>query len=765
MNPRTRWTLALVLAVLAVETLWFWDVLAGTHTLFTRDVLGFSVPHGAEAGRLWRAGQWPWWSERLGGGMPVFHHPSAEVASPLVWLYVLLEPLHAFGVQLWGFVVLASVGVMALARALRVRLALAAWAGVAWVACGPVASTWTVGHAARHAVLPWLAYAAVRAVRGQPGGVVLLAACTAWAWMFPDPLVLFGRAVVTAVVAWSVVPRRQRRRAGVTLTGAAVAGVLLAGPVVVPQAAVVMASAREGLTVSPRAQFSTASLLNSVAPGAAGLGGASGAGAGLSSVREETTANLVDNVFLGWLTVLLLLLMDRRLLRSRRCWPLLAAALALGVLSRGDVVPGTAWLWQFLGMRFPDKLLEPASLCLVLAAAQSGSRALRCRWVPRRAALVPLLGVALLMASSWVAPVLVEPLAQAELQQAAALELMQASFTFSGAIMVLLGLACATLRDRPRALEGSWVVLGALEMTLSMQALVLFTPTSRILQAPLEMTRPYVVGQRVLATARGEPLFAPAALDPTLEQNDLYGRLTMAVSQPHAPVMLGAAETAAQDFSRLEPRHVRLFFTGTVAHLDNARLAVLAQRLGAQRLVVRRDGSALHGGVTEGRVEMDLGAGGRWQDLDVLAAKARISAEHDARAQQDDVSAGFLLASPQGPQAVVAVDRLPQLDPQARLLDVLDRDGEQRFTVEAQASALVVVRGSFAPGWTVTVDGVDQALLRANIFQRAVLVPPGRHAVVMHYAPPGLGLGLAAACLGGLWLVALLWWRRRSATL
>ena len=35
----------------------------------------------------------------------------------------------------------------------------------------------------------------------------------------------------------------------------------------------------------------------------------------LSSVREETTANLVDNVFLGWLTVLLLLLMDRRLLQ------------------------------------------------------------------------------------------------------------------------------------------------------------------------------------------------------------------------------------------------------------------------------------------------------------------------------------------------------------------------------------------------------------------------------------------------------------------
>ena len=88
-----------------------------------------------------------------------------------------------------------------------------------------------------------------------------------------------------------------------------------------------------------------------------------------------------------------MLLMDRRLLRSGRCWPLLAAALVLGVLSRGDVVPGTAWLWQLLGLRFPDKLLEPASLCLVLAAAQSGSRALRCGRLPIRLAAVPLLGL------------------------------------------------------------------------------------------------------------------------------------------------------------------------------------------------------------------------------------------------------------------------------------------------------------------------------------------------------------------------------------
>ncbi|HSD30177.1 MAG TPA: hypothetical protein VLL75_22945, partial [Vicinamibacteria bacterium] len=72
---------------------------------------------------------------------------------------------------------------------------------------------------------------------------------------------------------------------------------------------------------------------------------------------------------------------------------------------------------------------------------------------------------------------------------------------------------------------------------------------------------------------------------------------------------------------------------------------------------------------------------------------------------------------------------------------------EERYHVEANASAYLVVRASYARGWRGFVDGVPQPVLRANGKHRALAVNAGRHEVVLRYGPPGLLPGAVASLL------------------
>jgi hypothetical protein len=68
---------------------------------------------------------------------------------------------------------------------------------------------------------------------------------------------------------------------------------------------------------------------------------------------------------------------------------------------------------------------------------------------------------------------------------------------------------------------------------------------------------------------------------------------------------------------------------------------------------------------------------------------------------------------------------------------------EQRYAVELDGDGYLVMRDSYARGWTATVDGVAARVLRANGKHRAVPLAAGRHEVVLRYAAPGLHMGLA----------------------
>jgi hypothetical protein len=62
--------------------------------------------------------------------------------------------------------------------------------------------------------------------------------------------------------------------------------------------------------------------------------------------------------------------------------------------------------------------------------------------------------------------------------------------------------------------------------------------------------------------------------------------------------------------------------------------------------------------------------------------------------------------------------------------------------VRADGPAIVLIRNAFDRGWHATVDGHPAPLLAADFVDQAVVVPAGRHTIVLGYDDPWVGRGL-----------------------
>lgn len=81
--------------------------------------------------------------------------------------------------------------------------------------------------------------------------------------------------------------------------------------------------------------------------------------------------------------------------------------------------------------------------------------------------------------------------------------------------------------------------------------------------------------------------------------------------------------------------------------------------------------------------------------------------------------------------------------------------GSATVEVETPAAAIVLVRNSWDPNWSATVDGRPAAVLSANYLVQGIPVPEGRHTIVLTYREPSVGWGLAGSALsvGALWSI------------
>jgi Bacterial membrane protein YfhO len=122
-------------------------------------------------------------------------------------------------------------------------------------------------------------------------------------------------------------------------------------------------------------------------------------------------------------------------------------------------------------------------------------------------------------------------------------------------------------------------------------------------------------------------------------------------------------------------------------------------------------------------------------------------------------SVAFAGAAPLRPSFTGAA---PPRGPAGRVLTQSNRLQDGRFdaTVEARRRAVVLLKATYDPRWTVTVDGVraEPEMMAPSLV--GVEVPPGRHVVRFRYTPYGHYPALLA--IGFVTLLALLLYPRRA---
>lgn len=90
----------------------------------------------------------------------------------------------------------------------------------------------------------------------------------------------------------------------------------------------------------------------------------------------------------------------------------------------------------------------------------------------------------------------------------------------------------------------------------------------------------------------------------------------------------------------------------------------------------------------------------------------------------------------------------PVLSGEGELEIVEKRPWRVRVRVETSGPVLAVFHAPRAPGWQAFLDGHPVPLVTANLGAMGVVVPQGTHEVMWRYGPPGLGVGLALGFLG-----------------
>jgi hypothetical protein len=82
-----------------------------------------------------------------------------------------------------------------------------------------------------------------------------------------------------------------------------------------------------------------------------------------------------------------------------------------------------------------------------------------------------------------------------------------------------------------------------------------------------------------------------------------------------------------------------------------------------------------------------------------------------------------------------------------------------RATFDAPSPGVFVLKDSFYPGWSATLDARSVDVVRVDGMVRGVIVPtPGQHEVIMRYRPLSFMAGLVMSAAAALALVGLVAW-------
>ena len=340
-----------------------------------RDIPAYFVPLRERTAAVLSGTHGAFWNPNVGCGEPYFANPQSGLLYPPAWLATVLPPAIAVGVEAGLHLALLGMGCALLTR----RLGAGAWLEVAagWgvVAAGPmVGAVGVLNNLDSLAWMPWVCWAALE------GRAILVTAFAVASYLAAEPQLT----LLTGLVAFSLAPRRR-------VFAALVLAVGLVAVQAVPFASWVRGGNR-GPSADPQNGMAGVVLPGELV-GAAVPGG---------RMPERIGARFVPDLTFPLWALLLggTAAFDRRGQVRRLAW------WGWGLVA-ASVLPWYPWglkVWNFATaglVRYSGRLLFPAVVALVVAAAAAAGTRRPRAWVGAAVAVAAVVDGLLLGGSTW----------------------------------------------------------------------------------------------------------------------------------------------------------------------------------------------------------------------------------------------------------------------------------------------------------------------------------------------------------------------------
>lgn len=774
LHGRTREALAgaapAAFLVAAFATLYF-DILFLGQTFLGSDPARHHFPLLSLVRPLWRLeGGLPLWNPLLAAGQPWAANPEQAAFHPLTWLFLVLSPTLAFRLQVLLPVAGALAGGAFLGRSLRLPPVAATTLALAWGAGGAfVSSTQYFPALFAGAALPWvLGFAARVACGGGASAVAGLAIAEALLCASGEPTQLLLSGPLAILTAWQALrassgpgaPPLARRglaaRTALLATGLAL-GAVIAAPTLLPGALHGRKTVRAAGLPEHEASFWSAPPWRAgelLVPSVLGRevvppGGEAGRDAWRERLYPARGEPYLASVYPGLVAALLAAFAWGRGVPGARAWG--AAGLLATLVAAGSHGP----LWAHLrklplldGTRYPEKLLLAAAFAVAVSAAHGLAALTEAPVRARRGLGLFAAAVALLLLAGWGLGARSAGAYPAQLLAEQALP--QAAIAASAAAVLLLV---------PTAGRGR-VALGGVLLLLLGADLVLR-------------------GRQLLQTGSLEELVALPPQFEALRRNPPRGYLVHAaawtpalwklrvIGEPPAMARFGIASALDYDFGMTElawSARATVTIFSTIAREPEAAGPVLRRRSVAG--VIRfRPGTPRSTKEADRIPRADL--------LELLALRDPLPFAFLATGTRPVRDAAewsrTVVALGEEAATTACVDAahagtLPRRLSRGAATVLERRPGRIRIEVAAEGPepAFLAVNQTWDSGWRATVDGRPAPLLLTDLSLSGLVVPPGRHEVVLRYEDPAVTAGLALGACGLVACVALALRGRRS---
>jgi hypothetical protein len=344
---------------------------------YLRDTGTYFEPHKALIGRALHEGRLPQWNPFTFGGSPLLVDPNFNVFHPLSLLTDLWPTPWGYAAFAAANALLAALGTWVLARRLGLAREASLIAALCYAWSGTYVSLIEGGQFVAASTLPWLLAAGVTLAQAPSIRSFALAAIAGGAMLVSGTPEVGACGFALAALLTLAEAQGRRGHALGWFGGAVLFGLALAAVQVLPTLLFMRHSSRAGgWTLKEATDFSLhpLRLLNVAFPFFSGDVNAPGGAYWISTPGVQRP--YIPELYAG-LVPLLLAAVGAVTTRSRSLRWLMAATVALVVVSFGSYTPVYEALWKALpplrSVRFPEKFFVPAALTIALLAGTGWS--------------------------------------------------------------------------------------------------------------------------------------------------------------------------------------------------------------------------------------------------------------------------------------------------------------------------------------------------------------------------------------------------------